>query len=112
MKIWVGLFLSSVAINSLALTVHQEREYNTWYSDGVVLYGMTQTSHELPVMVSISHQGQNNAAMVVSYIDGGRCDALEKAFNINGQDVPATHTCVNIENNLKIEYFAIMMRSV
>ncbi|HDZ9379211.1 TPA: hypothetical protein RUZ42_005067 [Klebsiella pneumoniae] len=107
MKIWGGLFLSSVAINSLALAAHQEQEYNTWYSGGVVLYGMTQTSRELPEMVGISQQGHNNANMVVSYIDGGRCDALKKAFNVNGQDVPATYTYANIENNQKIEHFAI-----
>lgn len=37
----------------------------------------------------------------------GRCDALKKAFNVNGQDVPATYTYANIENNQKIEHFAI-----
>lgn len=107
MKNRLGILSLLVVIISSASAAHKEREYNTWYSDGVVLYGMTQTSHELPVMVSISQQGHPGANMVVSYVSEGVCDSPAKAFSVNGQDVPATYKCVNIGNNQKIEHFAV-----
>lgn len=107
MRTCLGILSVLAAIISNASAASLLREYNTWYSDGVVLYDLTQTSHDLPVMVSIAHQGHPSANMVVSYIAEGVCDTSAKAFNVNGQDVPATYKCVNIGSNQKIEHFAV-----
>ena len=107
MRIWLGILSFLAVISSSASAASLQREYNTWYSDGVVLYGMTQTSNELPVMVSISQRGHPGANMVVSYIAEGGCDTPEKPFDVSGHEVPATYKCVNIGHNQKIEHFAV-----
>ncbi|MCI1898189.1 MAG: hypothetical protein LKI85_07375 [Enterobacter sp.] len=106
MKINTILFAALVAFSSSSYSAYQEREYNTWYQKDAVLYDMTQTSDGYPVMLSISQPGHDSANMVVSYMSEGSCGEGNQKLNVNGKEVSATYTCVQVGQQ-KIEHFAV-----
>lgn len=106
MKIHAITLIALFFISPISHSEPLEREYNTWYSKNAIFYDMTQTSEGFPVMLSIAQPGRNGANMLVSYMSEGACGTGNKAFNVNGKNIPARYSCVSIGKN-KIEHFAV-----
>lgn len=100
----IGIFLLLFSAHSNA--TRQERELNTWYEKDGILYDITQTSDDNPVMVSIAQPGYETANLAVSYISNGRCSGETPLLRINHTIVPAAYKCVPVGKN-KIEHYIV-----
>ena len=84
----------------------QERELNTWYEKDRVLYDITQTVDDNPVMISIAQAGYKTANLTVSYMSNGGCSNNNPPLRINNTIVPAAYKCVPVGKN-KIEHYIV-----
>ncbi|WP_312274858.1 hypothetical protein [Pseudescherichia sp.] len=84
----------------------QQRELNTWYEKDGILYDITQTSDDNPVMISIAQAGYKTANLTVSYMSSGRCSGETPLLRINNIIVPAAYKCVPVGKN-KIEHYIV-----
>lgn len=84
----------------------QERELNTWYEKDRVLYDITQTVDDNPVMISIAQAGYKTANLTISYMSNGGCSKTNPPLRINNTIVPAAYKCVPVDNN-KIEHYIV-----
>lgn len=84
----------------------QERELNTWYEKDGILYDITQTPDDNPVMVSIAQAGYKTANLAVSYMSSGGCSKNIPSLTINNTIVPAAYKCVPVGKN-KIEHYLV-----
>lgn len=82
------------ALCCFLLTAHAgAREYNIWYKQDGVLYGMAQTDDGHSVMLSFSQAGYSSASLVISLIRTQQCPDSPPALNINSGSVPAGYYC-------------------
>lgn len=93
-------------IGSPAQSARLNREYNIWYQQNAVLYGMSQTAEGLPVLLSFFQPGNKSANMLVSYMSEGTCKEASHQLKVNGHRIPATYNCISFGQN-RIEHFAV-----
>lgn len=98
------------ALTALLLTskaASTRREYNVWYAESGILYGLTQTSSASPVLISISAQGLRENGMVISFQDALPCEkeAL-KPLTIDSMAVLYKLSCITLPDG-SIKTFTI-----
>ncbi len=84
----------------------QERELNTWYEKDRVLYDITQTVDDNPVMISIAQADYKTANLAVSYMSNGGCSGGKPSLKINNTVIPAAYKCVPVGKD-KIEHYFV-----
>jgi len=84
----------------------QERELNTWYEKDRVLYDITQTVDDNPVMISIAQADYKTANLALSYMSNGKCSDHTPSLRINNTIVPADYKCTPVGKN-KIEHYFV-----
>lgn len=81
-------------------------EYNKWYAKDGVLYDITQTKDNNPVMLSIYAPGKESANMVVSYYSQGKCEENIHTLKVDTNDFPAKYVCMP-EKDGKINHYTV-----
>ncbi len=100
----ISSFLLLLSAHSIA--AWQERELNTWYEKDKILYDITQTVDDNPVMISIAQADYKTANLAVSYMSNGRCSGEIPSLRINNTIVPAGYKCVPVGKD-KIEHYIV-----
>ena len=71
-------------------------EYNVWYQKEGVMYDVTQTLENEPVLISITANSSPDAVMVITLKNDGACDAtsVQEPLKIDFRKVSVSRSCL------------------